>query len=163
MVFKLRFTYEVRGALTKKQKQKLDTISEVVAGFYDEFDTKQPRTIKELKQVTGLSSGVLSKHMQELVEKGIVKGTVEVREFGTVETKNKRLTMVFEYDGQTEYFIEGSKKEKVKDGMRFKMMKTTVVDAKRGHFVRGKLGKDKKTKMIKRSWRFIPEKEKQNT
>ena len=148
----MRFLYEVTGKLTKKQEQKLETIAQIISGFYDRFENKQELTIKELKQETGLSSGVLSKHLQELVEKDIVKGTVKVH--------NNRLTMVFEHDDQTEYKIKGLCVEKVKDVVRAKMMQTGFT-AQRGHLARGKLGKDKKTNVIKRSWRFIPEKEKQ--
>lgn len=52
----------------------------------------------EIKQLTGLSKGILSKHIRELVKQGVIKGEVRVA--------NNKLTMFFTATGKP-YVTEG--------------------------------------------------------
>ena len=79
----------VEGKLTKKQKQSLESIEDIMRSFYNNKNKKTQRTWNDLKRVTMLSSGALSKHLKELVRQGVVKGIVRVHE--------NRLTIFFEY------------------------------------------------------------------
>jgi DNA-binding Lrp family transcriptional regulator len=131
------FTYGIKGKLTKKQEQALKTMKEISYAFYDEKDNKHQRTMKELKQITGLSSGVLSKHVRELVKQDVIRGTIKVQ--------NNRLTAFFEYNDRAAVKLEGKKPEKIKEAARIYMSdKERIVQL--GHLVKGK-GK---------SQRFIP-------
>ncbi|MGA2308746.1 MAG: hypothetical protein ABSG57_04250 [Candidatus Bathyarchaeia archaeon] len=85
---------ECEGKLTEKQQQALRTKEKIIRAFYDENEKKH-RSWSELKSLTKLSSGALSKHLRELVSQGVVKRKIIINE------KNS-MREVYEY---TEKFL----------------------------------------------------------
>jgi hypothetical protein len=77
-----------RGKPTKKQEQKTETIKKIIMAFYID-DKKEHRTWAQLKTLTKLSNGALSKYIRELVEKDLVKCERKVI--------NGRLQTLYEY------------------------------------------------------------------
>jgi DNA-binding Lrp family transcriptional regulator len=130
------------GKLTKKQEQALRTIETIIRAFYNDKSEKQERTRNELKQVTKLSSGVLSKHIKELICQGVIKGTVKIIQ--------NRQTICYEY---TENFIEikGKRPQSMIDTCRITFNHKGIVGYQWGYLKKGRGGAEY----------FIPRKEKE--
>lgn len=73
------FGYIISGELTGKDKQRLQTIDDILRAFYNEKHEKIPRKWNDLMTITGLSNAVLSKHLRELIWQGVVEGKVKVK------------------------------------------------------------------------------------
>ena len=98
------FIWTVRGKLTKKQKQALNTMETITRAFYDEQYNNRRRTWRELKQMTGLSNGALSKHLKELIDQHVVRRVPAVT--------------YYEYTGES-VCIKGKKRQKMQEVTRF--------------------------------------------
>ena len=103
----------IEGELTRKQKQRLETIYDILRAFYNERNEKTPRTWNDLTRITRLSSGTLSKYLKELVRQGVVRGIIgihkeEKEKDGEIKIR-ERLIPFYEY---TEGFlsIKGKKR-----------------------------------------------------
>lgn len=94
----MAFLFKHSGTLTKKQLQKIKTMGTIVESLYDEQANCIWRTVLEITRATGLSRGVLSRHIRELVKQGVIKGEVRVA--------GDRLTMFFAATGKP-YVTEG--------------------------------------------------------
>lgn len=103
----------VEGELNKKQEQALATMKRICKAC----DGRE-LTFKQLKEVTKLSMGVLSKHLRELIRQKTIEGKVRVNEKGKLE-------MVFIYDHSTSHAItmKGKKPQPVEETSRIYMPK----------------------------------------
>ena len=101
--------YKIEGKLTKKQEETLRKINQVRMAFYDMKTCKlQPRTMKELRQLTGLSTGFLSIYVRKLVEQNIiVSGELVVRE--------NKLKYLLRCNDTAPFYIKGKEHEKIQE------------------------------------------------
>lgn len=125
------FIWTVEGKLTKKQEQALNTMEIIAKAFYDEQYNKRRRTWRELKRMTGLSDGAISKHLKELIRQGVVKRVFAVTHY--------------EYTGES-VDIKGKKRQKMVEGARFykNMRDSKDIQYQEGHFTKPKAGSTKK-------------------
>ena len=133
-MFEVHFGYSgIKANLTKKQRQGYESTNQIRRAFYDEKCERQPRTIKQLVEITHLSPATLSKDMRILVQRGIVEGRVKVIE--------NKLTNVYEYNERA-FFPLNSNPAKNSDAVRLLMAwkddGSEEVFVEPGHFVRGK-------------------------
>jgi hypothetical protein len=125
------FGYIIQGELTGKDKQRLETIDDILRAFYNGKHEKIPRKWNDLLAITGLSNAVLSKHLRELIRQGVVKGEVKAPE-NTME-------IFYEYTGKS-YVVKG-RTPKLKEVTRIhfdKKGKDGIVKIEQGFLKKGK-------------------------
>lgn len=114
----LPFAFIEEGELTKKQRQKEDTIRCIMTALNNHVDM----TWTELIEASQLSKSILHKHLIEMIKQGVVKGTVKVKK--DKNDKNDRLKTVYEYTGKA-FKITG-KPRKVEAAVRIVHTKKNV-------------------------------------
>lgn len=103
----VQFNVAAKGKLSKKQEQALKTKEKIVRAFYDKDGVyTQRRTWKELKRLSKLSSGAVSKHLKDLVKQEMVVGKVIIDEKGSMKT-------VFEYNPDKCLDVKGDDRREV--------------------------------------------------
>lgn len=135
--------------LTGKGKQGFNTVRQIICALYDEKNNKQKLTIGEIRQKTGLSKSVLSKHIKELVKQEVIRGTIEVRK----SDKSERLEAVYEHNEKIMYKLKGKKVSVPEEAVRFYYDPEATGQEEYcciapGHLVGGSKGDTKKQEII---------------
>jgi hypothetical protein len=163
-VVALLFSVIVHGKLTKKQQTALNSKKRILNAFYDVDEIeKHTRTWKQLKELTELSSGALSKHLKELLLGNVV---CRRKSWESVQGKTHvHPISLYEITGKP---IEITGKERaVEEAVRFyQIEKEITVPYQWGHLKRGRGERDTrdkrpskaKMKNPKKGWYFVPNK-----
>jgi hypothetical protein len=104
----MSFAFSITNELTKKQEQTLRTVEKICFAFHHrdkklprkwENVKRVPRTWGDIKRLTGLSAGVLSKHLRTLISQDVVEVEKKLDEEGHLST-------FYTYTGKS-FTIEG--------------------------------------------------------
>lgn len=125
--------YIIHGELTGKDKQRMETIDDILRAFYNEKHEKQPRKWNDLLEITGLSNAALSKHLRELIRQRVVRGEVRV------ENRDSPMETFYEYTGKA-FKITGRTPKLTEVSRVYHAKGVGVVKIEQGFLKKGKGG-----------------------
>jgi hypothetical protein len=150
------FSVVEHNKLTKKQEIALNSKINIVSAFYDADGTgKHTRTWGQLKELTGLSSGALSKHLKELLLDNVicrhknwqpVRGKTGVHPTSSYEITGKSIE------------VEGKQSQTLEDDCRIYMIDKRIVGYQVGYLKKGFGGNTKWDKRRLKAKKKNPEK-----